>query len=69
MPTLKGTEALLSYVQWFLYLLQQMSLFFILCSWILLDRPCTKSNIFRKVAEKEFKTYERPCVVLLAVYT
>ena len=28
--TLKGTEALLSYVQCFLYLLQQMSLFFIL---------------------------------------
>ena len=33
-PTLKGTEASLSYVQCFLYLLQTMSLFFILHGWI-----------------------------------
>ena len=34
MSTLKGTEASLSYVQCFLYLLQQMSLFFMSQGWI-----------------------------------
>ena len=36
MPTLKGTEASLSYIQCFLYLvsLQEMSLFFIIHGWI-----------------------------------
>ena len=33
-PTLKGTEVSLSYVQCFLYLFQQMSLFFTLYGWI-----------------------------------
>ena len=34
-PTLKGTEVSLFYAQCFLYILQQMSLFFILHGWIL----------------------------------
>ena len=35
MPTLKGTEESLSYVQCSLYLLQYMSLFFVVPGWIL----------------------------------
>ena len=34
-PALKGTEVSLPYVQCFLYLLQYMSLFFLLHGWVL----------------------------------
>ena len=61
-PTLKGTEASLSYVQCFLYLLQKMPLFFILHAGYFLDRPPISSLFLNMYFKNKIRYIHYHCL-------